>query len=246
MADAELPANDAAIEALLRDRRFGPPDPNEMSPWDFALHWPDSALRARVWPIISRLLTDDDELVRARAAEFVRLWRDGADLTTERLISVGETYGELYGDQRPEGITLRCELASALAERAVSREQRRIARVLEYLGSSGPVGGGAASVLGEFAPDFVIAQVAAWGDDAIESLEPAARSLAAYRRDEIVPFLTAARGLSRENRERLVAVVDGAVKRDDGKAAAIAKVEGLPAPTKPAPSTAECRRAIGL
>jgi hypothetical protein len=217
-----------------------------MSPWDFAMHWPDVALRGRVWPIISRLLTDGDELVRARAVEFVRLWRDGADLTTDRLVSIGETHGELYADQRPEGISLRDELAHALADRAVSREQRRIARVLEYLASSGPVGGGAATILGEFAPEFVIAQASAWGDDAVDWLAEAARSLARYRRDEIVPFLTAARGMSRENRERLVSTVDGAVKRDDSKAAALAQVEGIPAPTKPAPSTTECRSAIGL
>jgi hypothetical protein len=245
-ADAAVPADDGALERLLRERRSGPPAPDETTPWDFVYQWSPAVVEKRVWPIVSRLLLDADEMVRARAVEFVRLWRNGAAMTTPRLLDVAQRHAALFADQRPEGIPLRDEMAHALADRSSRGDGPQIASVLKRLAADEPVGGGAASVLGEQAPEFVTAQVKRWGDGAIDWLEEAARTLAMFRRDAILPFLTAARGLSDGNRERLVAAVDAYVKRDDALATTIAQTEGLPPPTQPAPSTAECRRAIGL
>jgi hypothetical protein len=244
--DEPVPADDGALERLLRERRQGPPPPGEVTPWDFVLQWPQQVLEQRVWPIVSRLLVDDDDLIRARAVELVRLWRDGAGLTTPRLLAVAERNAALYADQKPEGVALRDELGHALADRASGGDGARIGRILERLAANALVGGGAASVLGEHAPDFVTAQAKRWGDDAIDWLEEAARTLAMFRRDAILPFLTAARGLSQANRERLVAAAESYVKRDDALAATLAKTEGLPPPARPAPTTDECRHAIGL
>ena len=101
-------------------------------------------------------------------------------------------------------------------------------------------------MLGEFEPTFVITQVGRWGDEAIGWLEEAARSLAMFQRDSIVSFLEAARHLGDEARTRLLAAVEAYVKRDDAVAATLARGEGLAAPARPAPTTDDCRRAIGL
>jgi hypothetical protein len=243
-ADEDPPADDAVLERLLRDRRFGPPGPGEATPWDFVQRWPQRVLHDRVWPIVSRLLLDKDALVRARAVEFVRLWRDGAALTTPTLMTTAEQHASEFGDQRPEGLPLREMLAHALADRAAgSGEGRRIAGILKSLAAQEPVGGGAAAVLGEYEPGFVTVQAKRWGDGAIDE---AARSLALFQRDAILPFLTAARSLGEANRERLAAVVEAYVRRDDSQATTMARAEELPPPQNPAPSPAECRRALGL
>jgi hypothetical protein len=119
----------------------------------------------------------------------VRLWRDGAATTTPRLLDVAERSQALFADQRPEGLPLRDELGHALADRATAANAPQIARLLERLAADEPVGGGAASVLGEHAPDFVAAQAKRWRDGAIDWLEEAARTLAMFRRDAILPFL---------------------------------------------------------
>ena len=75
-------------------------------------------------------------------------------------------------------------------------------------------------------------------------IEEAARSLALFRRDAIIPFLNAVKGLGKATRERVLAVVLEYVKRDD--AAALAKGQGLPPPSKPAPTADYCRHVIGL
>src|SRR6266850_2351685 len=97
--DEAVPADDRALEALLRERRFGPPDPDDATPWDFVRRWPDATVRGRVWPIVSRLLTDGDDVVRARAVEFVRDWSEGAALTVPRLLEVAERHAGQFGDQ---------------------------------------------------------------------------------------------------------------------------------------------------
>ena len=56
--DVELPGDDRALEALLRDRRFGPPGPDEATPWDFARRWPEAAVRGAAALSLRRVLTD--------------------------------------------------------------------------------------------------------------------------------------------------------------------------------------------
>src|SRR5204863_5900297 len=97
--DEVPPADDRALEALLRERRFGPPDPDDATPWDFVRRWPDTTVRGRVWPIVSRWLTDADTVVRARALEFVRDWSEGAAVTVPRLLEVAERQPDQFGDQ---------------------------------------------------------------------------------------------------------------------------------------------------
>ncbi|MFO0558764.1 MAG: hypothetical protein U0269_12175 [Polyangiales bacterium] len=125
--DVELPADDAALEALLRARRHGPPAPYESTPWDFVRDWSAPVVRTRVWPIVSRMLADSDEHARARAVELVRVWDAGADLTAPRLLEVATTHPELYGDQAPEGTTLRHELAFALSNCARPENAAQVA-----------------------------------------------------------------------------------------------------------------------
>lgn len=246
MSDFDVPADDGALERLLREQRLGPPGPDESTPWDFVRRWPDDVVRRRAWPIISRLLVDADETVRARAVEFVRDWSDGAAVTTPRLIEVAERNAAAFGDQRVEGVTLRHTLAHALANRAGGGQGPRVAAALKRLAANGPVGGGAASVLGEYEPAFVTAQVQRWGDGAADWLEEAARSLAMFQRDALLPFLQAVRALDAGNRQRIVAAVESYIKRDDAQAGALARAEGLHPPSRPAPSADECRRAAGL
>ncbi len=242
----EPPDDDAALEALLRDRRFGPPPPDDATPWEFVLRWPDATVRNRAWPIISRLLTDDDERVRARAIELVRVWSAGAELTMPRLLGVAERHPELYGDQAPDGIPLRHELAFALSNGVDERNGPRVATVLKGLAANQPIGGGAASVLGRYEPEFVASQAFLWGDAQVSWIVEATRTLALFRRDELVTFLHALRGLSRATRTRVLEVVEEYIKRDDATATALAQGQRLPPPTQPAPSADECKRAIGL
>jgi len=244
--DVDVPAEDGALEALLRERRSGPPGYDDATPWDFVRRWPDATVRDRAWPIISRLLTDEDELVRARAVELVRVWSEGADVTRTRLIEVAEHHPELFGDQAPEGTSLRSELAFALSNSVNELNGARVAAVLKRLAAHEPIGGGAASVLGRYEPAFVGAQAAKWGDAQASWIVEATRSLALFRRDAILPFLQAVRGLGQATRTRVLEVVEEYIKRDDGTATALALGERVPPPIKPAPSVDECKRAIGL
>ena len=244
--DLAPPANDDALEALLREWRFGPPEHNESTPWDFVRRWPDATVRERAWPIISRLLTDHDELVRARAVELVRVWSEGADLTKSRLLEVAERHPELYGDQAPEGVSLRYELAFALSNRIDENNGARVAAVLREMATHEPIGGGAANVLGCYEPEFVAVQAQKWGDEQARWIVEATQSLALFRRDAIIPFLQALRGLGESTRPRVLEAVDEYIRRDDATATALALGQRLPPPIKPAPSADECKSAIGL
>ena len=240
------PADDAALEAVLREHRFGPPGPDEATPWSFVRRWPDAMVRGRAWPIISRLLTDDDELVRARAVELVRVWSEGVDLTRERLLEVAERHPELYGDQAPEGVSLRNELAFALSNGVNPHNGARTAAVLKQMATHEPIGGGAANVLGRYEPEFVAAQAQHWGDAQARWILEATRALALFRRDAILPFLPALRGLGQATRTQVLEVVEEFIRRDDAIATVLAEGERLSPPTAPAPSADECKRAIGL
>lgn len=233
--DEAIPGDDRALEALLRDRKHGPPYPFELTPWDFARRWGDATVRDRVWPVVSRLLVDDDEMIRARAVELVQVWGEGAELTTPRLFEVAEQRLELFGSQVVDNISLRHEMAFALSKRARPNNGARVATVLREMAVHEPVG---ASVLGCYDPDFVIAQ-SSW-------IEEAARSLSQSRRDAILPFLQALRGLSEDTRIRVLAALERFIARDDEVAASHGRASNVPPPTQPAPSVDECKRAIGL
>jgi hypothetical protein len=236
------PADARALEALLRDERHGPPAPGDVTPWDFVSRWPDGVVRGRVWPIVSALLLDDDLTIRARAVEFVRLWTDGRDLTTPRLLEVAEQHGERYADQQVDGLTLRYALASALAELAYGVGER-VARILRAMNAHEAVAG---SVIGRYDPDVAIERAPQFGDAHADWIDDAASTLAMYRRDSIMALLAAIRGLSEATRQRALAAVESHISRDDAAAAAVARSEGFPPPREPAPTAAACRDAVGL
>jgi hypothetical protein len=244
--NVELPADDGALESLLRERRFGPPHPGDATPWDFVLRWPHAVLRDRVWPIVNRLLTDADEIVRARAVDFVRNWDEGAALTMPRLLEVAEQHADLFSDQQEERVTLRYSLAFALSNRVRPPYGPRVAAVLREMATHEPIGGGAASVLGRYDPMFVAAQAQKWGNAQASWIEEAARSVALYRRDDVLLFLQAVKNLAPSSREAILDAVEKYIQRDDKNASFIARDEGLAPPIGPAPSPAECRSAIGL
>jgi len=191
---------------MLRDRRNGPPEPGEANPWSFVRRWPDAAVRSRVWPVISRLLLDADPVVRERAVEFVRGWDDGAALTAPRLIEVASQHAELYADQAIEGMTLRYALAFALSNRVTPANGAQIAALLRELAKRDPIVGSAASVLGRYEPTFVSELAPKYGDAQVDWIAEAAGSMAQFRRDSVVPFVTALRGLSQETRTRVLAM----------------------------------------
>lgn len=162
-----------------------------------------------------------------------------------RLLDAVEQRIDLFDRPVVEGVPLRDTVAHAMADRARVDPVRVVAQ-LKRLAAGGLPGGGAASVLGERDPQFVIQVAQRAGDDAVGWLEEAARALALFRRDDVPSFLEALRRLQTENRERLLAVVDQYVQRDDAKAASIAGADGVRPPARPAPSSDACRRAIGL
>ncbi len=241
----QIPADDAALEALLRAWRRGPPAPHESTPWDFARNWGDQSLRSRVWPIVSRMLEDSDELARARAVELVRVWHAGADLTTPRLLEVAAKRPELYADQSPEGTTLRHELAFALSNCARPENTAQIAALLRDMSKHEALE--TASVLvGRHHPDFVIDRAKVWGERQARWFADAASSIAMYRRDELIPTLQAFRGFGDAAKERILQEVERYIQRDDAAATRVAQGQRLPPPTRPAPSANTCRKAIGL
>jgi hypothetical protein len=245
-AEDPPPADDAALESMLRDRRFGPPDPADVTPWDFALRWPDAVVRERVWPVVSRLLVDDDATVRARSVELVRRWSEGRALTSPRLLEVAERHAALYGDQIAEGLTLRSSLAFSLCSCIDTVEAPRLVAVLEEMVTHEAVDGGTASVLGRHAPLFVAERAQAWGDTQAGWIVEAAGSVAFCRLDAILPFLGALRELSRATRERALAAVEEYIARDDELARQRASSFGIAPPCESAPSAASCRSALGL
>lgn len=241
----ELPADDRELEALLRARRRGPPAPYESTPWDFTCHWDDHAMRTRVWPIVRRLLVDADEIVRARAVELVRLWDAGADMTLPRLLEVATSHPDLYGDQAPEGTTLRRELAFALSNRARPENATQVAALLRDM-SAHEVLETAALLVGRHDPGFVLDRARAWGEAQARWFANAAGSIAMFRRDALLPTLEAFRGFGNASKERILEQVESYIQRDDAAATRLAQGEQLPPPTRPAPSAEECRQAIGL
>jgi len=243
--DVELPADDAALEALLRARRHGPPAPYESTPWDFVRDWSAPAVRTRVWPIVSRMLADSDEHARARAVELVRVWDAGADLTAPRLLEVATTHPELYGDQAPEGTTLRHELAFALSNRARPENAAQVAALLRDM-SEHEVLETAALLVGRHDPDFVIDRAKVWGEAQARWFADAAGSIAMFRRDALVPTLQAFTGFGHAAKERILQEVERYIQRDDAAATSFARGERLPPPTLPAPSADVCRQAIRL
>ena len=246
MGDVALPADDLVLEKMLRSSKFGPPMPYESTPWDFAHSWGDAVLRTRVWPIVSRLFVDEDEMVRARCAELARVWNDSSDVTLPRLIEVAEKHGDLYADQRPEGCTLRSELAFALCNRSNPELGPRVAKVLEEMVLHEALGGGAAIVIARNDPGFVAAHAKVWGDARQSWFAEAASAVALYRRDELLGFLHELRVLGAEARAEVLARAESYLEPDDTKATAIATSQKLPPPTKPAPTADECRRALAL
>ena len=236
------PTDDAGIEAALRGARNGPPPMGDSTPWDFVYRWPDGFVRGRVWPIVSKLLVDGDEMVRARAVEFQRLWTDGRALTTPRILEVAEQHRELYGDQQVEGMTLRYWLGFALSNLAY-RVGEPVAKIIRGMNEHEPVAG---SVVGRYYPDDATSLAPRFGDAHPDWIEDAAGTLALYRRDSVVAFLGAIRGLSATTRQRALAAVEHYIKRSDSAAAATAQSEGFPPPSKPAPTAEYCRRAVGL
>ena len=241
----QIPADDAALEAMLRARRHGPPAPYESTPWDFVRRWDAETIRSRVWPIVSRMLVDGDEYVRARAVELVRVWDAGADLTMPRLIHVAKTHPELYADQVPEGTTLRNALAFALSNRSRPEDDVQVASLLRDM-SQHEVLDTASILVGTHHPDFVIDRAVVWGEAQARWFGDAASSIAMYRRDDLLPVLQAFRGFGDAAKQRILAEVDRYLARDDAAAAGFARNAQLPPPTRPAPSLEECRQAIGL
>ena len=237
MDDDQIPAGDPDLEALLRRESRGIPPPWESTPWDFVYRWPSSVLRERLWPIVSRFLIDQDDAIRARAVEFVRIWTDGQSLTTPRLLEVSARHAELYADQQVDGITLRHSLAWALSNLAYQVGEPAV-RILREMNERAPEAG---SVIGRYYPDYAIERAPQFGDAHADWIEEAARTIALYRRDFVVAFLGALRRLSAETRERALAAVEEGIERDDAKAAATAQGEGFPPPAQPAPSGEDCR-----
>ena len=171
-------------------------------------------------------------------------------MTTPRLLEVAERHADQFGDQRPEGVPLRRRLAHALSDRAAHGSGPRIAAILKRMaGASEPVGGRNRERARRARP-----RIRDGADGALRWRRrhrlDRGRRRAHWQlfpqRDALVPFLTAARGLSAANRERLLAAVETYIRRDDAVAATLARTEGLAPPSQPAPSAEACRRAVGL
>jgi hypothetical protein len=191
------------------------------------------------------MLTDGDELARARAVELVRVWDAGADLTTPRLHEVAATHPELYVDQVVEGTTLRHELAFALSNRARPENATQAAALLRDMSEHEALET-AALLVGRHHPDFVADRAASWGEARAQWLADAAGSIAMFRRDALLPTLEAFRGFGHASRERILRQVERYIQRDDAAASLFAQGEQLPPPTRPAPSADDCGQAIGL
>lgn len=227
--DPNVPADDATLEHLLRDHRFGPPPPGDSNPWDFLQRWPQSVREQRVWPLVSKLLVDADAAVRARCLEFVDSWSDGVATTAARLAEVAERQPGLFGDQIVDDIALRDQYARTASTVATYEQGKRLAAVLRRMAADRPLAGSAAAVIAEYDPAFVIAQTRKWGAGASRWALAAARVFATQRRAELLDFLRAAAGLDEETRRQILARIDQVIDRAAG-----------------APSAAERRAAIGL
>lgn len=174
--------------------------------------------------------SDGDELIRARALQFVRDWSDGAQLTTPRAIEVAERHASLFTNQTVEGETLRDLLADTLGVLAIRHEGARIAGILRKMAAVAPLGGGAVTILARHDPAFVIAQAKQWGGRASQWLADAATSIALYHRDSVIPFLQVASHLDEADRGRILGLVETVIKRSDADAALIARSNGTPVP----------------
>jgi hypothetical protein len=216
------------LETLLRERAPGPPTPPESSPWEFLLAEED--IGERVWPVVSRLLTDGDPVVRARALEFVMTWRD--DRTLPRLVEVAGS----FGDDLVDGVALRERMQHAIANRCTGRDAPTIApALLSTLRDGEEPSIAAAPVLGAQFPDRA-AEIAA--RSSLDWAQKAAVAVALYRRDQLLDFLRVA------GRAELIETAEQSLEHDTNRAQKIAAKLGLPGPTRPAPTRDELERAI--
>ena len=240
----ELPPDDAGLERLLREQAPGPPPWGDTAQWEWLLRQDEDALEKRVWPLVSRLLADKDDVIRDRALWFTMTWRNH-DATLPRLLELGKQYAALYADQVVDGTRLRESLQHALANRCLKRGSPAFPVLLGLLDGK-PPSPTTGAVIGSEDPKKAALLAAAMGTSSQESawIEDATAAIAFYHRDELIPFLS--KLSQRPNREALAARAERSVERDDIKLKKILQKEGLPSPTRPAPTKDELRRALGL
>jgi hypothetical protein len=179
---------------------------------------------------------------RVRAVELIRVWSAGADLTPPRLLTVAEQHSDRFGDQEVEGVSdgARAVESSGCSQWVANRsgaardgdpraDRWRRGRRPRALRSR--VRGVARAGVGRCA-------------DELDRRGGERDGGVSARCGDLV--LGALRGLGTETRTRVLAAVEETIQRDDATASALARVRGLPAPTLPAPSPEECKRAIGL
>jgi hypothetical protein len=208
------------LETQLRQRAPGPPQPPDSAPWEFLLR--EEEIGERIWPVVSRLLDDDDPVVRLRALEFVMMWRD--ERTLPRLLQVTNH----FGDDLVDGIPLRERMQHALANRCTGRDAPQIApTLLATLRGAEEPSISAAAVLGAQFPEKA-AVIAA--RSSLEWARQATAAVALYRRDDLADFLRVV------NRPELRDVAERTIERDDERARKIAAKLGLPGPRKPPPT----------
>jgi hypothetical protein len=239
-----LPAGDASLERLLRARAPGPPAAPDATPWAFLLRQPEQVLTSRVWPLVSRLLGDEDAVVRLRALEFVMSWQPAE----QRLLEVARRHAALFADQLVDGIRLRERLQHAVANRCVGPAAPEIAPVLLSLLDGGAPSPATASVLGAHAPERAAGLAAGMGVTAAERrfIQDAVAAAALYHRDKLLDLLASLRERPADDRRELAAAADVAMERDDARAARLAAKVGLAAPRHPSPSLEQLRAALAV
>jgi hypothetical protein len=207
------------------------------------LRWPPATLESVVWPVVSRLVTDADETVRARALFFIDAWQAGDTRTVPRLIDVASTQRNRFTPAE------RARVAGVLSNKTVSsrREAPRIAAAMVAVLANQSPPAAAVTALAEFEPEFLIAAAGSLGEGASDQMAArlAASAIATYRRDRLLALLGAFVGRSREHREEILGEAAGRLAITDENLRRILVSEGLPQP-RTKPTVKDCRRALAL
>jgi hypothetical protein len=160
--DPDPADSDEALAALLRGNARGIPAPGMTTTWDFVWRWPEDYRADHVWPVVSRLLVDDDVDVRAHALEFARGWHEGSAVVRPRVLEVAEQHPELFVQSDETGTTLRSQLASVLANVTRTADGARDAERIWKIVADEPMDTDAATVLADYAPERMIEHVRRW------------------------------------------------------------------------------------
>lgn len=240
MDDPKLPQGREELALFLQQLAHQPPrNPHlDNGPWDFLSRCDPEVQEQEIRPVLHELLVARDPVVREHAVRaLMRLPR--SDNSFDRLVEVATQARPLFEGKLGKRLQHALSNLSATPE----RERRAAETIMLLAGSDVPIVG---SLIGQWLPDYAVELAARFGrthDDAGFWCGLVV-STALYRRDALLKVLSSLSGLPKATKELIWSDLEPRLGRDDAHISGLCRAEGIPPPTRPAPSKEEARRCL--